>query len=276
MYVTLRLRYEILIIFLRLRQKKRNAINPLQPYDVFISFNDNDDAVRTWINKFLEPNLAKTGYNVFNPSRDIAYGAERDAEVISTISNTRNFLLVLTDSYLTEPVDGQRSWTENEWKYGWNQFKSDRSKNIVLVNFDHASSFDVEHRQIMAFLRVGTTVQFKNNTRNIMEEIHRKLGKPFPVIESKYDSNSKQVFPKDIFLTKTEQEHNTEIEMLELGKPCPLIESKYDSNSKQVFPKNLFLAKTEHYTELELQPNKQNSNISLHMTAETNMYISEM
>ncbi|XP_045173856.2 uncharacterized protein LOC123535311 isoform X2 [Mercenaria mercenaria] len=170
-------RYEILIICLRARQKRQNEVTPLYKYDVFLSYNDTDDNVSQWVNRILVSNLIKTGYRVFQPNRDVAFGSERNSEIIPVISKTRNFLVIMSDSYLAE-AGGMRSWTENEFKFGWNNFKADKSKNIVLVNFDHMSSFDVIHSQIKAFLRVGCTVDFKNRDGTIMEEIYTKLGKP--------------------------------------------------------------------------------------------------
>ena len=172
-------RYEILIIFLRARQTKRNIILPSFQYDVFLSYNDKDDDVSQWVENILDKNLIRKGYKVFRSNRDIPFGEERDSHVISTMAKTKNFLIIMTDSYLEEEED-MRPWTENEWKYGWNHYKMDRTNNIVLVNFDHVSSFKVIHPQIKAFLRVGSTVDFKNRDGKIMEEIYTKLGRPWP------------------------------------------------------------------------------------------------
>ncbi|XP_053376335.1 uncharacterized protein LOC123531284 [Mercenaria mercenaria] len=187
-------RYELLILCLRMRKLRRTTVLPLNKYDVFLSFNDVDDDITKWVNYKLESELIKAKYKVFQPSRDVAFGAERDSEIIKVLSTTRNFLVVVSDSYLQEADEGMRSWTENEWKYGWNNFKADRSKNIVLVNFDHVSSFDVIHPQIKAFLRVGCTVDFKNQNGNIMQEIFEKLGKPLhmPQMTNKALENKKQ------------------------------------------------------------------------------------
>jgi hypothetical protein len=162
-----------------MRLKSRNTVVPLNEYDVFLSFNDADEDVDRWVNSILVPELTNAGYSVFKPNRDATFGAERDSEIIDILSKTRNFLTIMSESYLQESEEGMRSWTENEWKYGWNNFKNDRSKNIVLVNFDHLSSFDVNKPQLKAFLRVGCTVDFKNHDRKIMQEIFEKLGLPY-------------------------------------------------------------------------------------------------
>ncbi|XP_060573735.1 uncharacterized protein LOC132731562 [Ruditapes philippinarum] len=187
-------RYEILILYLRARHKRRNVIVPSFKYDVFLSYNDGDEDVSKWVEKILEKNLIKTGYKVFRPNKDIDFGSERDSLIISVLATAKNFLVIMTDNYLQEAND-MRSWTENEWKYGWNNFKTDRLKNIVLVNFDHLSSFDVIHSQIKAFLRVGCTVNFKNTDRKIMEEIYTKLGEPWKIPKSKFSAYGRYKVP---------------------------------------------------------------------------------
>jgi hypothetical protein len=172
-------RYELLIISIRLKQADRRKVLPQYHYDVFLSFNDADDNVRKWVNSMLEDNLLAAGYRVFQAGQDVTFGAERNSEVLESISKTCNFLLILSDSYLNQDNEGMRPWTENEWKYGWHNFMRDKYKNLIIINFDHISSFDVNQPQIKAFLRVGCTIDFRNQDRKIMKDICEKLGKPF-------------------------------------------------------------------------------------------------
>ncbi|KAL4223685.1 hypothetical protein ACF0H5_017153 [Mactra antiquata] len=177
------LRYEILILYLRIRKLKFNKVVPQYNYDVFISYNDNDDSVRMWVEKTLLYCLQREKYSIFLPNRDLVIGGDRNMEVNAAILNSRNALVVLSDSYTEQREDGMRPWTENEWKFSWNNFKTYVCKNIVLVNFDHASPSDIEYPPIRAYLRVGCTVCFKNNKRCIIQEIRTKLGPPFRLPE---------------------------------------------------------------------------------------------
>ncbi|KAL4228126.1 hypothetical protein ACF0H5_013561 [Mactra antiquata] len=192
-------KYELLILYLRSRRRKRNTVMSNFAYDVFISYNENEDHVREWVAKFLNPHLMKSGYTTFIALRDINFGAERDSEVISAIQNSQRFLIVLSESYLCGAYEGMRSWTENEWKYGWYNFRSCPYKKIVLVNFDHIKPSDVDHPVIKAYLRVGYTVDFKNQDRTIMDDIEKKLGGPavLPDIDARVIENKKTKFSCD-------------------------------------------------------------------------------
>lgn len=197
-------RYEVLIILLKMRQKNPNSVQPQLNYDAFISFDTDNDELQKWVYMTLVPNLEQDGYKIFLPGRDIPFGEVRAAVTIDTLQTTHNFVLILSESYLEQE---DQVWTDNEWKYGWHMFKADSQKNIVLINYDHVSSFDVDHPQIKAFLRVGGQVDFLNPHRNIMEKISDKLGPTCAVTKQFYhDCNKKQIFvPVHLF-----QAENTE------------------------------------------------------------------
>ncbi|XP_045166426.1 uncharacterized protein LOC123529905 [Mercenaria mercenaria] len=169
-------RYELLIVYLRMRRtfRKDNLVYPNFKFDVYISLDENNDQVRDWVNRHLEKYLTYSGYNVFLPYRDIPYGSVRDTEIINVLKDTRTLLVVLSNTYFGT-IDDERLFTECEWKYGWTNFRKERQRNIVLINFDHISSREIKHAQIKAFLRVGCCIDFGNHDRNIMENIRSKL-----------------------------------------------------------------------------------------------------
>ncbi|KAL4223684.1 hypothetical protein ACF0H5_017152 [Mactra antiquata] len=136
-----------------------------------------------WVEKTLLYCLQREKYSIFLPNRDLVIGGDRNKEVNTAIVNSRNVLVVLSDSYMEQQEDRIRPWTENEWKFSWNNFKTYVCKNIVLVNFDHASASDIDYPPIRAYLRVGCTVCFKNCKRCIIQEIRTKLGPPFRLPE---------------------------------------------------------------------------------------------
>ena len=175
--VVYKLWYEILIICLRIRRSPIVRHTEFD-YDAVITFNEEDDGLRKWVATVLAPELSRDGYSVFLPYKDIMYGTERDGEIISVFDKSKTFILVLSKSYFIDIENSDRSWTENEWKYAWNQFKSNPMKNIVVINYDYISSFEVPQRQISAFLRVGNVVQFGNHDNNIVSEVKIHIGPP--------------------------------------------------------------------------------------------------
>lgn len=173
-------------------------------HDAFLSFDTENDELRKWVTTTLVNGLEVNGYNIFLPDRDIMFGAIRALATIDTLQTTRNFVLILSESYLNQE---DQIWTENEWKYGWHIFLKDPSKNIVLINYDHVSSFDVKHLQIKAFLRVGGQIEFLNHQRNILQQIQGKLG---PKCSIEQHNNAKPIFtPVDLFLAKDDENGNT-------------------------------------------------------------------
>ena len=174
--ITHQLRYEILITLLRLRRTKNNEVVPSFAYDAYFSFDEENADLRQWVNAELIPQLEDRGYKNFLSYRDIDFGAVRDNITIDILNRTRNFVLIISQSYFFKQEEIR--WTDREWKHGWHMFKSNKFKNIVLINFDHVSSFDVDHPQLKAFLRVGGQVNFTNQSRDIIEQISRKLGPP--------------------------------------------------------------------------------------------------
>ena len=202
-------RLEILVMILRLRQYSINF--PICDFscDVFIIINQEDAKLRIWVLQELRPTLLAKGYRVFLPIIDVLGGEARDSSIALTMENTRNALFILTESYLKEMnvdhVNGVS--TENEWKYAWHQMKKDKKKNVVIVNYDHLSSFSVQQSQIKAYLRVGHTVKFGNHDNNVLNRIMAKLGPPpYPKqARQNYDKN-----PRVKFHGQSKEEKKTE------------------------------------------------------------------
>ncbi|XP_060573729.1 protein toll-like [Ruditapes philippinarum] len=191
-------RHEILVIFLKYRQKNPNAIRPLFKYDAYLSFDTENEDLRNWVYNTLKIYLEALGYKIFLPMLDLPFGEVRSNATIDVLQSTRTFVLILSESYLNQE---DKIWTDNEWKYGWNIYKADPTKNILLINYDHVSSFDVHHQQIKAFLRFGSQIDFVNAQRNILELICNKLG---PIYSVRDKLNGKKAFnPAHLFQAET-------------------------------------------------------------------------
>jgi len=179
--ITYKYRYEILIVWLRYKHVKVDV--PIQTFkwDIAITLDDSDDDVRRWTRKFLIDELTSQGYKVFLPYRDVI-GGDKLSQVSEEFLQTRSVIVVLSENYVKDKDDDNEEdvtdvkWTDMEWKYAWHQYRSDKRKNLVIVNYDHISSFDMPHPQIRAFLRVGHTVEFGNHDIEVMDKILRKVG----------------------------------------------------------------------------------------------------
>lgn len=171
-------KYEMVILALRLRQKlcRSPRVHPMFRFDVYLSFDHTDDKLRLWVGLKLLKFLEKVGYKVFYPPRDLMFGSDLSTETIDALQCSRNFVLILSENYVEQE---DRNWVDEEWRYGWKRFIRDPARNIVLINYDHISSFQIDHPQIRAFVRVGGQVEFDNHDGNIMVAIETKLGQPF-------------------------------------------------------------------------------------------------
>ena len=222
--------YEILIVCLRIRQKPIYLRHTEFEFDAAITFNDEDDGLRKWVATVLGKELSRDGYNVFLPYKDTLYGTERDSEIINVFNKTKTFVLVLSESYFHEVENNDRSWTENEWKYAWNQFKRNPKKNIVVINYDYISSFGIPNRQISAFLRVGNVIQFGNHDNTIVSEVKRHIGLPRRIFQNNKGLENK----KPMFTVVTNQKVVPYLELTACG-------SEYTASSAALF-NDIFLA----------------------------------
>ena len=168
--LTYHFKYELLILYLRSRTVKKYSLLPRYTYDVYVILDDENDSVRQWVSLSVVLSLEKIGYKVFLPHRDIELAGVKTNVIIDKISASRVYLVILTDSYLV------REDIDKEWKYAWNMLKQERTRKIVVINYDFISSFDVLHPQIRAYLRVGQTISFENWDRDMLSRIIRHIG----------------------------------------------------------------------------------------------------
>jgi len=239
--------YEIFIICLRIRQKPIAMRHKEFDYDAAITFNEEDDGLRKWVTTVLTEELSRDGYKVFLPYKDTPYGTERDKEIVDVFTKTKTFILVLSESYFQVIENSDRSWTENEWKYAWIHFKSNSKTNMVIINYDYVSSFDVPQRQISAFLRVGNVIQFGNHDNNIVSEVKRHIGPPSnnynKSLENKilqfrdhfHKITQNMVFPqKELSFKKAEYLPTTDSMKNDLFLASSLQEEKKDENQATI------------------------------------------
>lgn len=62
-------------------------------------------------------------------------GVCKEKGIVSNISKSRNFVILLFTDYTKEDVESIR--INLEWKHAWNLFKEEsRVRNLVIVNYD--------------------------------------------------------------------------------------------------------------------------------------------
>ena len=166
-------RYEV---YLLTRREKEDDIiigNKYFKFDVYVSFNENNSQLFSWISNQLEPELNALGYSLCIPYRDIPLGSSKPDAILENLQKSKKFLFVLYEAFFDSDVES--IWCRQEWRNSWHIFKSEKLGNIAVVNYDQICLKDIDHRQIQAFLRLGLAVDFSNRNGKIFDEILERL-----------------------------------------------------------------------------------------------------
>lgn len=161
---------EIYLILRKCFGKKYEDVCPIFKYDAYISFNEEVDEIRTWASRVLTKNLENCGYKICLPCRDTPFGSFKEAAINENITTCKNYIFLLSEQ--------TNKWTKLEWKYAWSQFKSNKCKNIIIINFDQLDTSDVVQREIKAFSRLGLMLDFTDTHIMLITKVKNALGKP--------------------------------------------------------------------------------------------------
>ena len=166
-------RYEVYL--LTRREKKDDIVtgNEYFKFDVYVSFNENNPQLFSWICDQLEPKLNTWGYSLCIPCRDLPLGSSKPDAILEYLQRSKKFLFVLDEAFFDSDVES--IWWRQEWRISWHIFKAEKLRNIAVVNYDQIRLKDIDHRQIQAFLRLGLDVDFSNRKGKIIDEILERL-----------------------------------------------------------------------------------------------------
>ena len=139
-------------------------------HDVYLSFNVENSEVRHWTTHVLINNLEDKGYRVCMPPRDFEVGGTQMEQIHSQITGSRSFIVILSDDYL------ECQFQITEWNNIWNVYKTDRTSNLVIINYDILKSRNVHERKLKAFIRLGFYLDFSNLKKRLLKDIETKLG----------------------------------------------------------------------------------------------------
>lgn len=161
-------RYEIQLLLRTKMLKHKNQ--PRSEFDVYLSFDLEDDEVRKWVVKELSVHLEKQGYKVCVPFRDFDAGGIHVEQIHLCIAKSQSFIVVINKGYLNSQLQ------MIEWGHIWSTFKSEKSSRIVVVNFDLVPVRKVENIKLKAFIRLGYSLDFCNLNKNLLIDVETQLG----------------------------------------------------------------------------------------------------
>ncbi|XP_052073858.1 toll-like receptor 13 [Mytilus californianus] len=162
-----KLRFELFILTRTVITFFRNPLSPTSViHDIYISSNEDDELIRKWLLASLVPCLEKKGFDVFLFFRDGTIGEPREQETIDVISKSRNFIILLSDD-----TKGNQQWNKREWKYAWNYYKWDFSRELIIINYDLLTYDDVVKHFFRGFFTLRKVIDFSNFNNSIEEDI---------------------------------------------------------------------------------------------------------
>ncbi|XP_033749242.1 uncharacterized protein LOC117333933 [Pecten maximus] len=128
--VVIYFKFEILLFTRRLRIKKQHRS---WMHDIYLSFDDENDDVRFFVLTILRPFLLEKGYEVYTPCLDTDVGKVKESELKLHTYHSRSILVVLSEH------SRLNVFTVIEYKCAFSYFTEDGRRNMVLLDFDHAT-----------------------------------------------------------------------------------------------------------------------------------------
>ena len=103
------------------------------------------------------------------PPRDFTVGGVHVDQISIEIANSNAYLVILSDNYL------KSQFQMIEWNKIWAHYKTNLSRNIVVINYDMLDSCNIKDRRLKAFVRLGNTFDFFNYNNKLMNEIEKRI-----------------------------------------------------------------------------------------------------
>jgi len=167
-YITVKYRFECFILY-RKMLTIQNTEGKIAQNDAYISFDEEISEVRCWITKYLLRYLESKGYKIVYPLRDFRLGHVREEEACQGVRNCSTYIIFLSQNYLELPH------LISEWKYIWNSFAENNTREIIVINYDDMNTTNIEDDRMKALIRVGYSFDFFNINKNLISDIEKRL-----------------------------------------------------------------------------------------------------
>lgn len=141
-------------------------------FDVYLSFDDENLALRKWVIDFLLLFLEEAGYRVCLPCRDFGVGGVYEEQIRRNISETISFIVVPSIGYIISKT------CMLKWSQMWTEAIPNRNRKLVVINYDILDSARLLDRKTKALFRLGFALEFHNFERDFYKTLKKKLGSP--------------------------------------------------------------------------------------------------
>jgi hypothetical protein len=120
--------------------------------------------------------LQRSGYSVYFRPTDERLGCVKEEEIIDVMSNSRVYIILLSDDYLS---GSEEPWSGIEWRHAWNKFKQESKKhNIIIINYDFKRPSEFPKGILRALLNLGIPLDFANHYHRLHHNICARVGTP--------------------------------------------------------------------------------------------------
>jgi hypothetical protein len=98
------------------------------------------------------------------PLRDFRLGHAREEEACQGVRDCSTYIIFLSQNYLKLPH------LISEWKYIWNSFAENNTREIIVINYDDMDTTNIEDDRMKALIRVGYSFDFFNIKKNLISD----------------------------------------------------------------------------------------------------------
>lgn len=164
-------RYEIKLLT-RIFKTSNTDIKGRCEFDVYLSFDVENEEIRRWIVTVLYVFLEDQGYKVCIPYRNFDVGGTHVEQIRRHVRLSHSFIILLDEGYL------QSQFQMMELTQIWNDVISNNSTKIIVINYDILKSNELNNRKLTALIKMHYCVDFCNFNKTMLGQIKDRLCHP--------------------------------------------------------------------------------------------------
>ena len=170
--------YNILLLKRRFAKRKRQNPN-FWEFDVYLSFDDDNDNVRVFVLQTLEPMLRKHNLRTYCPCRDDLIGSHTEENVISNIRKCKYVLIIQSNDMYNSDVRSSTFITKRlEYKLAWHLFIDETIEKILVVSFDSPDFDKFQYKKSKALNRFAMGFIVTNRKLSFKQKLLDTFNKP--------------------------------------------------------------------------------------------------
>jgi hypothetical protein len=165
------------LIFKRRFSKNESKRTHKWETDIYVSFDDDNDDVRYYVLRILEPFLRRHKLTTYISCRDELPGTKYEDSVVVNLRKSKNILIVQSTGMYSNCV------RRMEYKLAWQYFINCDLKKMLILNFDLADYEKFQYKKTRALNRFDMTFLISNRKRSLDDKLLTTFNEPLITIE---------------------------------------------------------------------------------------------